>query len=240
MRSVRAYPRAPITSSAMKIICHGNSHVAGEGASSTTTRWTGVLGTLAPVTGTGVSIVNSGIGGQSITAMLGNAATAVDAQLESGKLNVLIGQEFGNEMAANGRDAAAAHAKWVTYCNARRAAAVSQGKRLYIITVGLHPTGAATTYPETLARIASVLAANTLIRDNYRSYCDQFVDLAAFAPFSTLFEGGDFTVGAFQANGMYSRDDGTPLDRVHLGNAGHALVGRIIAQALRKVRAKAQ
>lgn len=240
MRSVRAYPRAPITSSAMKIICHGNSHVAGEGASSTATRWTSILGTESPVSGTGVTIINSGIGGQSITAMLGNAATAVDAQLDAGKLNVLIGQEFGNEMAANGRDAAAAHAKWVTYCNARRAAAVAQGKRLYIITVGLHPTGAAATPAETLARIQSVQAANVLIRANFRSYCDQFIDLAAFEPFASLFAGGDYTVSAFQASGMYSRDDGVALDRVHMGNAGHALVGRIVAQALRKVRATAQ
>ncbi len=139
-------------------------------------------------------------------------------------------------MASNGRNAVAAHAKWVTYCNARRAAANTAGAKLYIITVGLHPTGAAATYADTLARVASVQAANNLIRTNYRDYCDQFIDLAEFSPFKALFAGGSYYEADFLASGMYSRDDGTPLDRVHMGNAGHALVGSIAAQALKRVR----
>ena len=226
------YPRAPLTSAAVKIICHGNSHVAGEGAASTSLRWTDRMVALTP----GITMVNTGVGGQSITAMIGNASTAVDAHLDATKLNILFAQEFGNEMAANGRDAAAAHAKWVTYCDARRAAASAAGKRLYIITVGLHPTGAATTYAGTLARVASVQAANALIRANWRNYCDQFVDLGEFAPFKALFDGGSYHEADFLACGMYSRDDGTPLDRVHMGNAGHARVGQIMAQALKRVR----
>jgi hypothetical protein len=184
----------------------------------------------------GVTMVNTGIGGQSITAMIGNAATAVDAHLDATKLNILFGQEFGNEMASNGRNAVAAHDKWVTYCNARRAAAAAAGKRLYIITVGLHPTGAAATYADTLARVASVKAANALIRANYRDYCDQFIDLGEFSPFKELFAGGSFLEADFQACGMYSRNDGVALDRVHMGNAGHLLVGSIAAHALKRVR----
>lgn len=229
---IRAYPRAPISAAAMKIICHGNSHTFGEGASSSATRWTAILSAAYP----GITVVNSGVGGQSITAMLGNAATAVDSQLDATRLNVLFAQEFGNEMAANGRDAAAAHAKWVTYCNARRAAATAAGKRLYIITVGLHPTGAGATYADTLARIASVQAANALIRANFRNYCDQFVDLGAFEPFKALFDGGSYYEADFLASGMYNRSDGVANDRVHMGNAGHARVGEIMALAARRVR----
>lgn len=224
------YPRAPVSS--LKIICHGNSHVAGEGAASTSLRWTNRMSALTP----GVTMVNSGVGGQSITAMISNAATAVDAHLDTSKLNVLFAQEFGNEMASNGRNAVAAHDKWVTYCNARHAAANAAGAKLYIITVGLHPTGAAATYADTLARVASVQAANSLIRANYRDYCDQFIDLAEFSPFKELFAGGSYHEADFLASGMYSRDDGTALDRVHMGNAGHALVGSIAAQALKRVR----
>lgn len=229
---IRAYPRAALAGENINVIGAGNSHMAGEGASVAANNWFSKLAAQYP----GVTFTNVGIGGQRIQSMIDNAAAQVDNRLVAGKINVLFAQEFGNEMANNGRNAAAAHAKWVSYCNARRAAAKAAGKRLYIITVGLHPTGAGATYADTLARIASVQAANALIRADFRSYCDQFIDLAAFGPFASLFAGGDFTVPAFTASGMYSRDDGVALDRVHMGNAGHALVGRVAAEAFRRVR----
>lgn len=227
------YPRATLNGSSINVICAGNSHVAGEGSSSTANRWTDVMMRSF----TGISMVNVGIGGQSIQSMIDNAATQVDNRLVAGKINVLFAQEFGNEMAANGRDANAAHAKWVTYCNGRKAAAASAGKKLFIVTVGLHPTGAAATYPETLARIASVQQANALIRENYREYCDLFMDLGALEPFAGLFAGGVYTEAAFAATGMYNRSDGVPLDRVHMGDDGHARTGWLAVQAFRRIRA---
>lgn len=228
------YPRAALTASNVSVLGVGNSHMFGEGSTSGMA-WFSQLAAMFPA----LTFVNTGIGGQRIQSMIDNIATQVYQRLVSGKINIIFAQEFGNEMANNGRDAAAAHAKWVTYCNMIRTYAANNNRKVYLITVGLHPSGAAATYAETLARIASVQAANALIRTNYRSYCDQFIDLAAHQPFAALFAGGDFTEAGFAASGMYNRatnGDGQPNDRVHMGNAGHTRVANIAADAIRRVR----
>lgn len=227
------YNRAPLTAETIQVLGVGNSHMAAEGASPAATNgWFALLAARFP----GVTFTNVGIGGQRIQLMLDNITTQVYNRLHATKLNVIFAQEFGNEMANNGRDAAAAHAKWVTYCNNIRTYARNNNRRVYIITVGLHPTGAGATPSDTAARIASVKAANTLIRANYRAYCDQLIDLGAHEPFASLFNGTDFTEAAFAATGMYNRSDGVPNDRVHLGNAGHARLAEIGWEAIRRVR----
>ena len=227
----KSYPRAPITSSAMNILAHGNSLTAGvgAGASSSSARWTDVAqGVL------GVSVSNQGVGGQSIQAMRTSATSVIDPNFVSGKLNVLVAWEFTNEVSTNGRDAAAAHAQWAIYCGERRAAAA--GKSLYIITVGLIPAAAGASTTITNERMAAMIAANDLLRKKYRAYSDQFIDLAAHEPWKSLYAGGDWSTTAFDAVGVYHRSDGTADDRVHLGDAGYARVGNIIAQAIKRVR----
>ncbi len=229
----RNYPRAPITSAAMNVLAHGNSLTAGTGTSSNAARWTDVAQGLL-----GIAVANNGVGGQSIQGMKTTATSVIDPNLAAGKLNVLIGWEFTNEVSTNGRDAAAAHAQWVSYCNSRRAAAASAGRSLYIITVGLIPAAAGTTTTISNERMAAMIAANNLLRANYRSYSDQFVDLAAHEPWKSLYAGGDWSTTAFDAAGVYHRSDGTADDRVHMGDSGYALVGQIIAQAIKRVRRK--
>ena len=229
----RNYPRAPITSAAMNILAHGNSLTAGTGTSSNAARWTDVAQGLL-----GIAVANNGVGGQSIQGMKTTATSVIDPNLATGKLNVLIGWEFTNEVSTNARDAAAAHAQWVSYCSARRAAAASAGRSLYIITVGLIPAAAGATTTITNERMAAMIAANNLLRTNYRSYSDQFVDLAAHEPWKSLYAGGDWSTTAFDAAGVYHRSDGTADDRVHMGDSGYALVGQIIAQAVKRVRRK--
>jgi lysophospholipase L1-like esterase len=168
--------------------------------------------------------------------MKSTAPTVIDANLQAGKLNVLIAWEFTNEISGNGRDPVAAHTQWASYCNARRAAAAAAGKKLYIITVGLIPAGAGATTAITDSRMAAMIAANRLLRANYRTYSDQFVDVAAMEPFRSLYAGGDWSTSAFDSASVYHRSDGTADDRVHLGDAGYALVGKTIAQAVKRVR----
>lgn len=234
------FPRQRITSATVKIICHGNSHTAGEGASSTSTRWTAMMQTFMPLAGTGVTVINSGIPGQSTSEMIDNAPTAVDAHLDPTKLNILFGQEGGNEMAANGRNATAAHTKWVQYCNARRAAAAAANARLVIITIGIHPTAAGATEAITNQRMAANILYNQLLRANYRKYCDLLLDMESHEPFLTLKNNGDWSEAAFDATGMYNQltdGDGTANDRVHLGNTGHRREGQAAAHAISRVRA---
>ena len=231
----RLYPRAPITSAAMNILAHGNSLTAGvgAGASSSAARWTDVAQGLL-----GVGVSNHGVGGQSIQAMRTSATSVIDPNLAAGKLNVLVAWEFTNEVSTNGRNAVAAHAQWVTYCNERRAAAAAAGRKLYIITVGLIPAAAGATTTITNERMAAMASANSLLRTNFRSYSDQFIDLAAHEPWKSLYAGGDWSTAAFDAIGVYHRSDGTADDRVHLGDAGYAQVGKIIAQAIKRVRTR--
>ncbi len=232
----QGFPRVPVTSAAMNIIAHGNSLTAGEGSTGGEARWTNVAAAIL-----GVPILNQGVGGQSIQAMKVSAPTVVDPNLVSGKLNVLVAWEFTNEVSTNGRDGTAAHTQWASYCTARRAAAAAAGKQLHIISVGLLPAAAGTTTAITNARMAAMIVADNLLRDNYRTYSDQHIDLAAVEPFKSIYAGGDWSVTAFNNTGMYNRfgdGDGTPNDRVHLGNSGYLLVGQTIAQALRRVRKK--
>jgi len=223
----RPYPRAPI--SAMNIIAHGNSLTAGTGTSSAAAQWTAVAQGIL-----GVAVNNQGIGGQTIQAMKTTAPNAVDANLQANKLNVLVAWEFTNEISTNGRNAAAAHTQWASYCNARRAAAA--GKKLYIVTVGLIPAGAGASADATAERMAAMTAADGLLRKNYRAYSDQFIDLAAHEPWKSLYAGGDWSTTAFNSAGIYHRSDGIADDRVHMGDAGYARVGQIVAQALKRVR----
>jgi lysophospholipase L1-like esterase len=228
---LRPYPRAPLSS--LNILAHGNSLTAGvgAGASANAARWTDVAAARL-----GIVVANYGVGGQSIQGMKSTAPTVIDANLQAGKLNVLVAWEFTNEVSTNGRDPVAAHNQWVSYCNARRAAALAAGKKLYIITVGLIPAGAGATSAITDARMAAMIAANNLLRANYRAYSDQFVDLASMEPFKSLYAGGDWSTSAFDSASVYHRSDGTADDRVHLGDAGYAMVGRAIAQAIKRVR----
>ena len=227
----RPYPRAPITTARMNIIAHGNSLTAGSGASSAAAQWTAVAQGIL-----GIGVNNQGIGGQSIQGMKTTAPSAVDANLQANKLNVLVGWEFTNEVSTNGRDAGAAHTQWASYCNARRAAAAAAGRKLYIITVGLIPAGAGASPAATSERMAAMTAADGLLRKSYRSYSDQFVDLSANEPWKSLCAGGDWSTTAFDRAGVYHRSDGIADDRVHMGDSGYARVGQIIAQAIKRVR----
>lgn len=228
------YPRAVLTAATHEVLGVGNSHMAQEGASANN-GWFSQLAARFP----GITFTNVGIGGQRIQSMLDNITTQVYQRLSTTKTTVIFAQEFGNEMANNGRDADAAHAKWVTYCGLIRSYAAANNRKIYLITVGLHPTGAAATYPDTLARIASVRAANDLIRARHGTYCDQWIDLAAHEPFSTLLASNDFTEAGFAVSGMYNRftgGDDVANDRVHMGNAGHTRVGQIAWEAIQRVR----
>lgn len=229
--------RTPLIPATTSMLVVGNSHPAGEGSSNTVTHgWPGVMMSQLPA---GLTMVNEAIAGQRIQSMIDNISTQVYANLVANKLNIIFAQEFGNELSNNGRNVQAAYAKWVSYCNSIRTYAAANNRKVYIISVGMHPTAGVEGTPpaDSLARIESVLAVNVLLRENYPQFCDQFADLGRFSPFKELFEGGDYSMEAFIATGMYNRANGV-VDRVHFGDAGHARVGGIMADAARHVRAR--
>lgn len=233
-----AYPRAPISGAGVKAIAHGNSLVIGtaNGASSSAASWPSVMNTLSPLAGAGVTILNRGVGGQGITEMLTTGPSAVDANLDVGKLNVLFAWEFTNEIRVNGYNAAAAMTKWVQYCNERRAAAVAMSARLFIVTMTVIPAAAGATQSERNQRARAMATVNTLMRANFRSYSDLLLDVAALEPFATLYKNDVWTQATFDALPEYLRSDNGVVDSVHLGDIGYAKIAAAAARATTRVR----
>lgn len=240
-----SYPRAPITSALMAARAHGNSLTAGVGASSSAAYWPAQAAGLPPLQGTGITIANSGVGGQSILVdagsgtMTNTAAAAVDANLVAGKRNVLMVLEYTNELKANGNDVAAAHTALKNYCLARRAAAASAGRELRIIVAtcppaGADPTGGGQTAID--ARCNAMISANQLTRQRFREYADVLCDLAAYEPFRSIFAGGVFTNSVFISAGIWARSDGQADDYTHFGDSGYLLIARAFAAAVKRVR----
>lgn len=222
----------------MKIIAHGNSLVqgTGNGASGSSASWPAVMNTLAPLAGAGVTVLNRGVGGQGITQMLTSAPTAVDANLDTTKLNVLMAWEFTNEVRTNGYNIQLAMEKWSQYCNERRAAAATAGARLFIVTMTCIPAASASTQADRNARARAMNAVNVAMRANYRSYADAILDIGAIEPFATLFQNDVWTQAVFDAVPEYLRSDNGVVDSVHLGDAGYARVAAAAARAVLRVR----
>lgn len=235
---LNAYPRATVAGASMKIIAHGNSLVigTGNGASGSAASWPTVMQSLSPLAGAGVTVLNRGSGGQGITQMLSSAATAVDANLDPAKLNVLMAWEFTNEVRTNGYNAGAAMTKWIQYCNERRAAAVAAGAELCIVTMTVIPAAAGNTQSERDQRARAMASVNTLMRANYRSYADILLDVAAVEPFATLFRNDVWTQATFDAVPEYLRSDNGVVDSVHLGDLGYAQIAAPAARAVTRVR----
>lgn len=238
------YPRAPITSANIKILVHGNSLAAGIGASNASNFWPTQMNAQFPLVGKNILIENHGVSGQSMFTdagagtMIVTAPTAIDANLVSGKINILIAHEFTIEIRTNGFNPIAAHNSWSTYCLARKTAAANAGKKLQIITMTTIPCGGDPGNGQTSinARMAGIITTNALMRLNYRSYSDILCDVAAYEPFATMYANNIWTNSAFINAGVYHRSDGQPDDSVHLGNSGYAVMAHAAAVAVSRVR----
>lgn len=239
------YPRAVISAANVKVLGHGNSLMAGVGASSPSTYWLARMAGLAPFAGKGITVENHGVGGMSIATdvgagtMMATAAAAIDANLAAGKINILVIHEGINEPKGNGYNGTSTHNSWKAYCLARKAAAAAAGKILRIVTMtttpaGADPTGGGQTAINT--RMASIVVFNNLMRQQYRDYADVLCDVAAHPPFAAMYAANDWTQAAFVASGAYARSDGTADDYTHLGDAGYLKMAYPAARAMCRVR----
>lgn len=149
----------------------GNSQTAGiNGASNS---YPGKLATLL-----GVSVANYGVGGQTITDMLTDAATQVDANFASG-LNILCVGEVRNELvnAGSGANAREAVDKLWAYCDGRRTAAAAASKQLRIVVWNILPT-ARTSSPLGVAGVSAKFnEANTIIENEWHAHADRYVNV---------------------------------------------------------------
>jgi len=232
------------TSATVNVVCHGNSLTIGIGASSAAACWPAVMAGLFPLQGTGITPINAGVSGQTISVSGGNGdmtntgPTAVDAQLVAGRTNILFALEFTNELGLNGVSAAAAYAAWKACLLARKAAAAAAGKTLKIFTMTCPP--AYTTYPvDNTTYNNAIRTVNAQMRLDYRSYSDKLVDLAAWIPqMAAIFAAGTYTQAEFIAAGIWSRSDAVANDYTHFGDSGYALIAGQGANALRSLPAR--
>ena len=242
----------------IKIIAAGNSIIYGQGATDRATLcWVKLLETLAPLVGTGATVLNNGVGGNTISApkpgygsMMARLSTDI-AALDVSKLNIVICGEFTNEigaaMVATGASAngAAAHAAWVTYFAAFRAAAKAKGARVLMITTSTIPAGAPNN--ATAAELAYALdinengykVANTIMRSTWRSYADAIIDIAALPVFAAMFANSTYTYAALAATGLY-RQYGGLIDGYHPGDAGYAYMVTAAPAVLKKLPARSR
>jgi hypothetical protein len=236
----------PVTASTV-FVAWGNSLVAGTGASDSAHAWPGVLNGLSPLAGTGVTISQSGIPGQTLTTtniydgsrpkMLDTGVSMIDPVFQAGRTVVLCVEELTNELQSNGANPTACLASLATVLNARRAAAAAVGCRLLIVGStcppgAYQPPGQA----EVNVQVAAQNATNVLLRANWRLYYDALADIAAYAPLATIFANGNYSTTAFAASGCFTRTggqgDGQPIDYLHVNNATYAVFAQTYSDAI--------
>ncbi len=192
----------------------GNSQT--QGANGAPTSYPGQLATLV-----GASVANYGVASQTITAMLGDAATQVDANFAAGVPNILIVGEVRNEISLDGLSAnprTTVNKLW-QYCDGRRTAAAAAGKTLRIVVWNILPT-VYTTAAQGLATLnAQFDQANAMIAAEWRLHADAFVD-----------------VRSDPVLGRASTDDTWWKDGVHLKAAGDTVLAGMIYGAIQNLR----
>ena len=220
----------------------GNSLVLGQGGAGTTLP--GVLSSLSPLLGAGVTVTNLGVGGQTTKNMDGlsdgaspSTSTAdVDGAFVGGRTNVLLVWEGTNDLYYNG-SAAAAAANLGAYIAHRKAA---HPWRVVLLTVIPRLNNATTTAGDTDAALnGKIDVLNATLRSTWRSLgADALADVAApGTAYGALMTAGVWTPAAFDAagaGGLYYTGDGAGV-RVHQTAAGYTYLASLVAPALARL-----
>jgi lysophospholipase L1-like esterase len=189
-----------------QVVFDGNSLTAGHGASPGKS-YPEQVQLLLP---RGYSVINVGVPAQTTSHMMADAATHVDALIQSSARNILVAWEATNDLYF-GASADDAYQRLGHYCRDRRNA----GFRVIVLT--LLPRSEQGT-PDDFE--TSREAVNQRIRADWPTFADAIVDVAAIPE---LGRAGD------ELNPRYY------ADRVHLTDAGYAIIARSVAKAIREL-----
>lgn len=246
----RSYPRL-LPSSSLKIIWDGNSIGYGTGTSDPTTKAPSArLADYAPIAGSGVTVANIAVAGQSVitlgtapSTMVARVSTALVPQLAAGKLNLVICHEDVNELVQNSNNVTTAINGWKSYTAAIRAGAASAGKQVQIMRLTAEAGRASTqTDAQIIARNACRKAINDIVRRDFRAMgFDYLCDIARMYPYAQIEDADDYSAAAFAVwnarLGFWNKDDGQGIDYLHQGNAGSAYKALLVCStALRALR----
>jgi lysophospholipase L1-like esterase len=194
-----------------QIIFDGNSLTAGQDSTTGNDYPSQVLALL----GSGWTGQNFGVSGQTTTQMSSDAATQIDPLYSTATYldNWLAAWEVTNDLYF-GASATTAYNNYVSYCQARRAA----GWKVIAVTVLPRSNSGTPSSFETDRQ-----TCNTNIRANWSTFADVIADVAADA---RIGDAGDET------NPTYYYISGTADTRVHLVDAGYAIIARHVANAV--------
>jgi hypothetical protein len=190
-----------------KFMADGNSQT--EGVNGAGNSFPGQLATALAVT-----VTNFGVGGQDTTDMASDAATQIDAILQTG-MNILIVGEIRNQLVEMGGSAnarTALDAFWA-YCDARRAASTAT-KQLRIVAWNILPAGHTASPIGIVALNALFDEVNALMAAEWRLHVNAFVDVRSNANLTDPFDTTYF------------------VDDVHLTTAGDAIMAGLMQTAV--------
>lgn len=186
------------------IIGDGHSYVQGNGY----TPFTNYLITHSPFSSNGATVLNYGAGGQTSQDMLSDLNSQIVPQFVSGALNILIVQCTGNYTYYYG-DETADYNYQKTYCQDAKTAATSAGKSLIVIVITSPHRDQTTAFGDNPSQFNTKIDnINSLIRTNYATFCDAYLDQAAWTEFAS------YTSGYYDA------------DKVHPNQSGQNLTGQ--------------
>lgn len=217
------------------LIADGNSLTFGVGSTAGNT-WPDKLLTVSPFSSNGAVVSNNGVNGQTwrmMNGLDGGATDDVDACYVTGRTNILICWEATNACWAmlGGRTAAQVVQDATDYIAARKAAATTAGVTLKVVLVGTIPReagGGVTTDADRIALSAILDAADATMAITWAAMgADAYVDpRQAGSPFEwRSYAKANFDATASLWNESYP-------DRIHLTNAGYAVIAGLIAPAV--------
>lgn len=191
------------------VICDGDSLTAGTGSTGGNTYPAQMIAAL----GSGYEAINDGTGGHTVVQMLA-AVASLDEYIAVTRPRVYyVGWGGGNDIYTSGTDAGALFSLYVDLCRGRR---VSGAKVV-----------ACTQLPRSIVSTPAYyerqrLAFNAMVRAQWRTFADALADM-----------GADATIGlaGSEMNTTYYDPD-----RVHMTNAGYAVVEGIVRAALLSIQ----
>lgn len=194
---------------------HGNSLTQGYGTSDAATKnWVYVLAHTSPYSNKGITFYNDGYSGYTTEQLYGNFLSVVQPHYVSGKRNVLVFWEGGNDIFLNGnvRTATAMYDSIVAYCNQARA----YGWYVIVVTIPYRDdTGTGGAVVDNATYQDMRLAINSNIVSNYRHFANGICDLAADSRLQS-----------------YSTTYYWTTDHTHLNDAGQVVVAGLIGVSL--------
>lgn len=210
-------------SSSVNVVWDGNSLVFGVGSSGGQKLPTQVAA-LAPMAGSGAAVFNAGVSGQTWANMI-SGASDVDGQWSAGKTNVLVLWETTNAVCNTSKTSAQVQSEIATYIAARRAA-----HPWVIVGLTTIPREAAGTITDQTTRTAQ----NLVMADVDSAMIAGAMDFDRIV--NVRQAGGPFNFAGYEtidfdsSGAVWNESSG---GRIHLNNAGYAVVAGYTADVLR-------